>query len=41
MSTQMSWADIVLEALKKLRAEEKAVSIDELHSAVKRIASAM
>ena len=38
MSEQRSWVSIVLEALKELRAHEKAVSIDELYSTVKKTA---
>ena len=38
MSEQKSWVSIVLEALKELRADERAVSVDELYDAVKKIA---
>ena len=40
MSEQRSWVSIVLDALKELRADERAVSIDELYSTVKKIAPA-
>ncbi|PUA33353.1 MAG: hypothetical protein B7O98_02695 [Zestosphaera tikiterensis] len=40
MSTQRSWTAIVLEALKELRAHERAVSVGELYEAVKKIAPA-
>jgi len=40
MSPQESWTAIVLEALKELRAHERAVSLRELYEVVKRVAPA-
>jgi len=39
MSEQKSWVNIVLEALKELKAYEKTVSINELYNAIKELAS--